>query len=169
MFLVSVVLCLLGAKRASTVWWLFLFRVLFVILLVSSQLLANKSSSPDDDLTDEYNDENADDDDVDVDVDDDDDDDDDVVNGDNDDNEYMDEPLELDFVETVTSSYDLDRLKQWLLLYYDKGSRPLANSSMPMKVYLRIKYIQINNLNEELQVQSAIRNEIIIYPNAHKY
>lgn len=80
-----------------------------------------------------------------------------------DDNDYYDDDEDDDDVgqtidlgppiEEVITSYDLYRLKRKLLFFYDRDSRPLYNSIDPIRVYLRIKLLQINNLDEELQVK----------------
>ena len=52
----------------------------------------------------------------------------------------------------VTTSRDLIKLRSNLLLFYDKKSRPLSNSSQPLVVKLGVSILQINNLDEIYQV-----------------
>ncbi len=60
-------------------------------------------------------------------------------------------------IENVTSSYDLFRLRRKLLFFYDRDSRPLYNSIQPIKVYMSVKFVQINHLDEVLQVRPSTR------------
>lgn len=55
-------------------------------------------------------------------------------------------------IDQVASSYDLFRLKRKLLFEYDRDSRPLYNSIEPMRVYFRVKLVQLNHLDEVYQV-----------------
>lgn len=52
----------------------------------------------------------------------------------------------------VASSQDLSRLRKTLLNFYDRKSRPLVNSSMPIRVKIGISVSQINKLDEVYQV-----------------
>lgn len=152
MFIVSIMFYLFGFERpppksrkpASSplklVCLLLLFLVLFKLASGSGSDLENDDGNDDNNDTD--NNDGDDDDEGDDDSDDDYDDD--------------DEGIDLSYNDVVTSSYDLLKLKRSLLYSYDKGARPLINSQQPIKVFLRIKFVQINNLDEVLQVHRII-------------
>jgi hypothetical protein len=52
----------------------------------------------------------------------------------------------------VSSSFDLNLLKESLLYMYDRKSRPLSNTSDAIQVRLGVSIAQINNLDEVYQV-----------------
>ena len=54
--------------------------------------------------------------------------------------------------ERVKTSVDLIKLRQLLLWNYDKNSRPIRDSSKPIKIKLSISIVQINGLHETYQV-----------------
>lgn len=56
------------------------------------------------------------------------------------------------FKNEITSSYDLNKLRQSLIYGYDRSSRPVINSSQPLKVKVGVNVAQINGLDEKLQV-----------------
>lgn len=78
--------------------------------------------------------------------------------GDEDDDEDDDDELFIELFDPmrdkVSSSYDLYRLKRRLLLNYDRDTRPLYNSNEFVVVYVKIKLVQINHLDEVLQVNN---------------
>ncbi|CAF0725306.1 unnamed protein product [Brachionus calyciflorus] len=55
----------------------------------------------------------------------------------------------------VIQSYDLARLRHALLYFYDKKSRPISNSSIPIQVQIGISISQINKLDEVYQVMTS--------------
>lgn len=57
-------------------------------------------------------------------------------------------------LKQVITQNDLLMLRQSLLRYYDKNSRPLLNSSHSIEVQIAINLIQINELDEIYQVSS---------------
>lgn len=151
MFIVSIMFYLFGFERpppksrktASSplklVCLLLLFLVLFKLASGSGSDLENEDNNDDNNDTDNN-----------------DGDDDDEGDDDSDDDYDDDEGIDLSYNDVVTSSYDLLKLKRSLLYSYDKGARPLINSQQPIKVFLRIKFVQINNLDEVLQVHRII-------------
>lgn len=52
----------------------------------------------------------------------------------------------------VSSSHDLLQLRKTLLNFYDRKSRPIKNSSLPIQVQIGISVSQINRLDEVYQV-----------------
>lgn len=56
--------------------------------------------------------------------------------------------------EKVVGSFDLFRLRNSLLHFYDKKARPLLNSSHAVQVYIGVSVVQINKLDEVFQVFS---------------
>jgi len=61
---------------------------------------------------------------------------------------------ELFVLKQVITQDDLLMLRQSLLHYYDKNSRPLLNSSHSIEVQIAMNLIQINELDEVFQVSS---------------
>ena len=81
---------------------------------------------------------------------------------------YEDDDEDIDWtpIDKVESSYDLYRLKQRLLYSYDKGARPVLDSSQPIKVFFRVRFVQINNLDEVFQVLLYLKILVIFkFPN----
>lgn len=60
--------------------------------------------------------------------------------------------FKINYNEQVKTSSDLIKLRQSLLWYYDKNSRPLRDSSKQIKVKISVSIVQINGLNEAYQV-----------------
>lgn len=52
----------------------------------------------------------------------------------------------------VSNSHDLLQLRKTLLNFYDRKSRPIKNSSLPIRVQIGISVSQINKLDEVYQV-----------------
>jgi hypothetical protein len=85
---------------------------------------------------------------------------DDELTVDDDDEEYEVDEEEI-LSEPVRTSDDLAKLRKSLLTGYDMKSRPIADSSTPFKVYLRVHILQINGLDEIYQVR--INMKTLIY------
>ena len=56
------------------------------------------------------------------------------------------------FDSPVVSNFDLIRLRRSLLWMYDKGVRPVADSTKPIDVHIGVSIVQINSLDEQYQV-----------------
>jgi hypothetical protein len=66
------------------------------------------------------------------------------------------------FNEQINTSKDLIKLRKSLLYSYDRFSRPLIDSSKPIKISFSISIVQINGLNEAYQIMLSTSQVRII-------
>ena len=147
MFIVSIMFYLFGFERPPPYWSKSRSRrksatiisgnktCLVLLFLVLLKLASGAADLEEESISEDDGDEDGDDD-----------------EDDDDDYDDNDDEIDLSIADKVTSSYDLYKLKRSLLNNYDKGARPLINSQQPIKVFMRIKFVQINHLDEVLQV-----------------
>jgi hypothetical protein len=63
--------------------------------------------------------------------------------------------LNFRFNGSIMTSDNLIKLRHSLLAYYDKNTRPILDSSRPIRIKFSISIVQINGLNEAFQTMMS--------------